>query len=309
MTIETALRGELSKSLKSFLGYLEGTQKSAHTRSSYRLDLLDFFRFLEKKGYSLSKLKLKQIGSREIEAYHGHLKRDAQKANTRRRKLMTLRKWLQFLKVRKKVDTDLGKLIPTPEKSERVPPVTDRSLVLERILALGESTDLELRNKVVLFLLLETGASVSEIAKLRSDQITLTRKRIRVEFLGKKPRICELSEAGEEMIRGLEKLKFDAGEKAALFCGFNRHGKLRAASVTPRGVELLVSALGKSWDLDLTPRRLRHSVVVAWFKEGVSRVEIQKRLGLTTSYSMRMYEPYFKTISGAKPDTKGGQEG
>ena len=297
--MENIPRGELGKSLKSFMGYLEGTQRSGHTKASYRLDLLDFFRFLEKEGFDLEKTRLAQIESREIEAYHAGLRKDAQKANTRRRKLMTLRKWLQYLRKRKKIATDLGRILPTPDKSERVPAIVPRERVLTHIAEMGVTTDLELRNKVLLWLLLETGAAVSEVAALRSDQVERVAKtRLKVEFTGKKPRIREIT-GDAELLDGVERLRADAGDTGALFCGFNRHGKLRAAGVTPRGVEMLVHGLGKTWGLDLTPRLLRHSVVVAWYRDGVLPDEIQARLGLSTGYSMRLYEPHFKAIRDA----------
>src|SRR6185437_383437 len=157
------------KALKSFMGYLEGTGKSAHTIKNYRLDLLAFQDFIE-NHLAREPKALYEIGAADLERYHQFMKAQGLKNNTRRRKLMTLRKFLSYLAGRKKLSRgmeSLGKTLPTPYKLERIPATIPASDLATAIAALPAVTALDLRNRAILRTLLETGCLISEAAKLR----------------------------------------------------------------------------------------------------------------------------------------------
>ena len=109
--------------MRSFLGYLEGTHKAAHTISSYKSDLNSFQTFLEKntKGSVHASTKaLKNIQLSDLEEYHDYLRAQGQKVNSRRRKLLTVRRLMTYLNNRNKLTVDAGKKLPAPYKVERV---------------------------------------------------------------------------------------------------------------------------------------------------------------------------------------------
>lgn len=288
-----------ARGLKSFLGYLEGTDKSEHTIKNYRLDLLAFQEFYENLGGTGSPpTPLHRVELAHLDRFHDHLKALGLKTNTRRRKLLTVRRFLSFLVNRGKLPTELGAKIPTPHKIERVPLTVSCKELLTTIRALPAESVLEERNRALLWTLAETGCQVSEVAQLRFDDWSAKAGpngnyalsiRAKVNRL---PRDIPVSRELAEAIRTLrERSKSDW-----IFLGFNKFGSLGGA-ISPRGVELLVKhfapALGNA---ELTPRTFRHSIVVQWFKDGCSREEIQKRLGLRTAYAFRSYEPILKTL-------------
>ena len=84
-----------STALKSFLGHLEGTQKSLQTLKSYQTDLLSFESFLQKQ--KLQRIALTSITPKDLERFAEFLKAKGLKTNTRRRRLLTLRKCLRYL--------------------------------------------------------------------------------------------------------------------------------------------------------------------------------------------------------------------
>lgn len=291
----------LGAAFRSFFGHLEGTGKAKHTLASYRFDLRSFEEYLRSERHTGSLANVKLISRRDLERFHDWLKMDGQKTNTRRRKLMTVRKFMQYLASRKKLDSDLGKKLPAPEKIERVPLTLDAAAFRKALLAFPGESHLGLRNSALLLVLLETGASVSEAAGLRWSMVDLDASKIR--FLGKSERDLEIS---PELTARLAKLRGYAADSDDLcFVGFNRYGPVRlgkkSMAITPRGVEMLVKAM--SGDLgfpQITPRTLRHSAVVAWFKAGVVESEIQKRLGLKTAYTFRIYQPIFASLREAE---------
>ena len=92
--------------IKSFVGFLEGTHKSLHTIESYRSDLTTFRKFLE-DGMAPQPVALHELQSSDLVKYHEYLRLLHLKTNTRRRKLLTVRKFFRYLTVRKKLAIDI----------------------------------------------------------------------------------------------------------------------------------------------------------------------------------------------------------
>lgn len=289
-----------ASALKSFIGHLEGTGKAAHTIDSYRLDLLRFEEFLRGEGNKPAEVRVDRISRKDLERYHEHLKLEGQKTNTRRRKLMTVRKLMTYLASRKRIEIDVAKKLPAPAKIERIPFTVDSGKLIEAIRGLETGTPILARNRALLWLLAETGCSVAEAAALRWKETDLEARR--VEFLGKSQRTLSIS-AG--LANALGEVVGSAKPHEPCFRGFNRFGSLGGA-ITPRGIELLVKSYEPKLGLgSLTPRSFRHSIVVHWYREGTSESEIQKRLGLKTAYSFRVYAPIFAKIAAASKSTTG----
>jgi site-specific recombinase XerD len=285
---------ELSKSfqkaMKSFQGHLEGTSKSMHTIDSYRLDLSHFQKFLGEQ------IKLSDLTRKDLERYHDHMKSEGHKTNTRRRRIMTVRKFMAYVTKRSKLEIDVAKKLPAPEKIERVPHYVSTSDLVKKIQSLNTDSLIFARNRALLWVLAETGCQVSEITRLAWREIDF--KKNEVEFLGQAKRVVSISAA---LSSALAKIKNE--NETFCFLGFNRFGSL-GAPITPRGVELLVKSYESKLGLGLlTPRTFRHSVVVHWFIEGVSEKEIQRRLGLRTPYAFRVYAPIFNGLRSTNEAT------
>ncbi len=298
--------------LKSFIGHLEGSGKAKHTIDSYAFDLQSFSEFMQRTKAHSQLLDLRLVSRKDLERFHESLKTDGQKTNTRRRKLMTVRKLMNYLTVRKKLELDVAKRLPAPEKIERVPETVPLEKYREKLSELPSESYVSIRTLSILSLLADTGCSVSEAAKLRWHQL----RDGKIFFMGKAERDCSLS---PKTIHAFEKLKLEAMavlkeshksemEDDVCFIGFNRHGPLRVGKkslgITPRGIELLVKSVSENIGFSgVTPRTLRHSAVVEWFKSGVSEAEIQKRLGLKTPYAFRIYQPIFASIKSSSETT------
>lgn len=284
---------DFAYALRSFLGYLEGTEKSEHTIKNYRLDLLSFEEFLQ-KGLGSEPVALSQVSREDLEKFHEYLKAQGLKTNTRRRKLLTVRKLLRYLTQRNKISIDIGRKLPAPHKVERIPMTVSSSELLQAIQQLPQEPELLARNRVLLWTLAETGCLVSEVAKLRFDQWHRSAGGAFLSFDGKNARQIPVS---SELYEAMLSLKATAGDRPWMFLGFNKFGALGAA-ISPRGVELLVKAYCDRLGVgELTPRSFRHSIVLHWFDQGVAKEEIQKRLGLKTAYAFRVYDPIFKSRS------------
>ncbi|MFN7684125.1 MAG: tyrosine-type recombinase/integrase [Oligoflexia bacterium] len=276
----------------SFVGYLEGTGKASHTITNYKQDLGLFERFVMTR-LSRKPISVNQLTLNDLKTYSEYLRAQGFHDNTRRRRLLTVRRFLEYLTRRKKLSVDLGRRLPAPHKIEKVPRVTDAAQILDRVREIETDGLLQLRNRVLLATMLETGALVSEVAKIQFDQWDFDRAVVTVHGpSSKRERPIPVSQTLLAEVASLR----ERSPGKFLFLGFNRFGPLTATPMTPRGVELLVRAYAERLGVpELTPRMIRHSVVVMWSKKGARREQIREWLGLRTDYAFRAYAPLLLT--------------
>lgn len=280
--------------IRGFMGYLEGTHKARHTIKNYRLDLEAFQAFLVAER-GASTVDLDKLEPADLDRFHDALRAQGLKANTRRRKLLTVRRFLVYWVGRHKLPAELARKTPTPTKIERVPRTVEREALIQAVLGLPSETPLDRRNRAMLWTLAETGCQVSELVALRYDDFAP--RAVRVP--GKSPRTLAVSPELCACIADLEARS--PGGAPWVFQGFNKFGALGAA-ISPRGVELLVKHLSSALGLgELTPRTFRASAVLHWHREGVPLPEIQERLGLKTPYAFRNFAPIFE--ASAQPQS------
>lgn len=283
--------------IRSFMGYLEGTHKSAHTIKNYQLDIQAFQTFLMNeygRGSSRKPVSLDQITPMDLERFRLYLKEQGLRTNTRRRKILTVTQFLNYLAKRKKVAPEMGHRVPAPHKVERIPLTVSARRLVEEIRQLSRETLLDARNQCLLWTLAETGCLVSEVAELRYEQwagpsagAAFGHLHLGGKFERKVPVPVELYQAVMDL-----KLRSVSEPSSRIFLGFNKFGPLGTSAITSRGVELLVKHYGPKLGFpELTPRTFRHSVILQWFQDGIAQNVIQTRLGLKTTYAFRSYAP------------------
>jgi integrase/recombinase XerD len=280
--------------IRSFVGYLEGTKKSALTIKNYRLDISAFQTFIHNE-YEGKVPHLDQISRQDLDRYRDHLKEKGFKTNTRRRKILTVTQFLNYLAKRKKVAPEMGKKIPAPHKIERVPFTVSTQQLISSIQQLPEESLIETRNKALLWTLAETGCLVSEVIQLKfGNWLQNGPLGASVQIGTKNLRIVPVS---IDLFEVIQELKASSKDSNWIFLGFNKFGSL-GSPITARGVEMLVKAYGVRLGFrKLTPRTFRHSVILKWFEDALPQSEIQARLGLKTTYAFRSYEPLIKSSS------------
>jgi site-specific recombinase XerD len=278
--------------LKSFLGFLEAHEKAASTIQSYSGDLKTFEEFLD-QGLGSKKVPLKKLSPKDLDRYQDYLQAEGFKTNTRRRKVLVLRKLLKWMHQRKQLGSELGARLPTLKRVERIPFTVQTPVLLKAIRGLSEQTELDTRNRALLWLLAETGCQVSEVKSLRFEQVRQKGKEAWIEFAGKNPRPIPISQGWAEAVKRLKQIQ-KKKDNPWIFLGFNKFGPLQGP-ISSRGVELLVKSYAeKLGEKKLVPRTFRHSVVLHWAEQGLTQGQIQKLLGLKSAYAFRVYEPMFR---------------
>lgn len=286
----------VAKALQSFMGFLEGSGKASHTVSNYRSDLRTFQEYLQNVLRVSSAFTIPELTRKNLENYGEYLKTQGLKTNSRRRKMMTVRKLLTFLNRRHPLPEDHTRRVAPPAKIERVPYTVNYPLLLEAVQNLPAMTEMDLRNRLLLWTLVETACLVSEAAVLRFEDLLLDSGATKqIQIRGKGERRVEISES---LGRALHQLQQGNSRKTPwIFLGYNKAGPLRS-HISPRGIELLLKAHSQALGMeDLTPRLIRHTTTLHWLQTGVPQSVVQERLGLKTDYAFRVYQPLLKTKS------------
>lgn len=282
----------LTSANREFLGYLEGTQRSQHTIDSYLADLRVFHQYfvlVGKPDFDLSTLTLL-----DMERYMDYLATLPLKINSRRRTWNTARKLVRFLNQRGRLQATFIDRIQAPERRELIPVALPYGELREFILSHPESTPWDLRTKALLWAFLETGMQVSDAEKLTSSsRVTRTS----LLLTSGVERCLEISEALASLLDRCQ--QENAFHHRALFPSFVRD-RMLPAPISSRGIEKVFEwTRSKSGFSTLTPRVLRHTVVLHWHKEGISEGEIQLRLGLRSTYAFRAYRALFSQESAS----------
>lgn len=279
---------------KTFLGFLQARGKAWNTIRNYASDLQSFGEFCSDSQLDFQKLALK-----DLESYHFNLKKMGLSANSRRRKLLTAKGFLKYLSGRMDVSVVGSEKLVAPDKVEKTPQVLSLEQ-LEAVFAIQPPTEIGLRNRALLGVLVDTGMLVTECLNLRFEDFTFGSTGGTLQIQGKRARGVAVSLRTAQSLQDLQNaLQGHALGMKKFFHGYSKAGP-KTEKLTPRAVEMLFQSWAKLCDLKhLHPRSLRHFYVVRAIGEGRDREHIMRVLGLKTVYAFRVYEPFIAIATNA----------
>src|SRR3989338_2631585 len=240
----------MNKEINNFLEYLEVEKGlSRITINNYAFYLKRFAEFSKEAGVTSEAKISKELVhryrlwlNRLIDAKGGNLKK-----NTQNYHLIALRGFLKYL-----VKTDIKSL--EPEKVELAKQQQRQVDFLEgsdlaRILEAPFKVDLpeiiRKRDKAILELFFSTGLRVSELCKLKIENINLKKDEFTVRGKGSKLRIVFLSDDAREWLKQYLEARHDVSP--FLFIGHDKAsgGREELEGLTPRSVQRLVQKYAK----------------------------------------------------------------
>lgn len=139
----------------------------------------------------------------------------------------------------------------------------------------SHSTPNALRNKVIIFLLLDTGLRASELIGLKIKDVDLRNREIEViGGKGGKDRFVYISAKTAKLLWRYLATRRDTGKHDPLLTA--RIG----LAISVRGLELMLSRLGKKAGVkDCYPHRFRHTFAISYLRNGGDIVTLQRLLG------------------------------
>ncbi len=286
----------LDRAITDFLEYLEIDRGLAVlTLRNYGFFLRRFADFARERGVTRPEAISKII----VHQFRLHLNRlpartqENIKKNTQNYHLIALRTFLKYL-----VKNDVKTLEPEKiELSKQQPRQVDflEGADLDRILEAplkegGEESIQKIRDKAMLETLFSTGLRVSELSKLKVDDINLAKPEFTVRGKGSKLRLVFLSENARHWLKKYLSERSDPNPYV-----FISHGKINKTEgeqpLTPRSIERLVARYARLAGImkKVTPHTMRHSYATDLLMNGADIRSVQSMLGHASITTTQVY--------------------
>lgn len=156
------------------------------------------------------------------------------------------------------------------------------------------------RDKAILELLFSTGLRVSELSRLKRDDVNLSRKEFTVTGKGKKKRVVFLSEQARHWIKEYLALRTDI--HPYLFISHDKRTKKQIVKknmskdgtdspLTPRSIQRTVHNYAKMAGITkpVTPHTLRHTYATDLLQNGADIRSVQSMLGHSSITTTQIY--------------------
>lgn len=260
--------------MQDFLNYLKFNKKySEHTIINYENDLLKLEIYLSDNNLKLNDLDYKRINDFII-----NLKDEGLNANSINRILSACRSYFKFLESKKKVNSNPFKLTNSLKKDKKLPNYFKYNDFIDMIDSIDLSTDLGVRNRALLEVLLSTGARIGEVVNIKCNDINLALGEIKVLGKGNKERIVYLNDYTKEAINDyLNTSRRNLLKKECDYLFLNHLG----TKLTDRGVRVIIDDIIKKacLNLKISPHSFRHSFATMLLNEGCDLKSVQELLG------------------------------
>lgn len=287
----------LKDNLNRFLEYLEVERGLANnTLIGYSFYLKRFLAFATAQNVT----KVNQISQDLIHRYRLHLNRLANreysnlKKNTQNYHLIALRQFLKYLSKNDITSLDSNKVELAKQEPRQVTFLEgyDLAAFLQAPLATPKSSKLvKLRDRAILEMLFSTGLRVSELARLKINDLNLKKTEFTVRGKGSKLRLVFLSNDAKAAVKTYLEARQDT--EPFLFVG---HGKINKETnpqygLTPRSIERLVEkyAVAAGITKKVTPHTLRHSFATDLLIGGADIRSVQQLLGHASITTTQVY--------------------
>ncbi len=276
----------MEKLVKDFLSYLIVERNfSPNTVQSYQRDLRKYSLYLKDK-----ELKVGKIIPREFTNFLLSLKEKGLSPSSIARCLFAVKTFYKFLCLEGKIKESPLSDIESPRLWQRLP-CSLKTEEVERLINqpkanLSRDTVfarfIGLRDEAILELLYSTGIRVSELINLKSSDLNLKERFVRVLGKGRKERLVPF---GEKAKIALQKYLEVREEKENPYFFLNRRGK----RFTRQGIWKLLRKYGNLSGLKVTPHTLRHTFATHLLEGGADLRAIQEMLGHASISTTQIY--------------------
>ena len=268
--------------LNDFINHLSRlTKRSPATISSYRRDIERFFSYIEYNA--------PQCDRKDCRRYLSVLTDLGLSARSISRHISSLRMLWEFMVDSQLCQKNVWKTIRTPRYSKPLPTFFSAETLSSLITALPSKSPREIRDRLIVVILFNTGMRVSELVGLTLANINLSKGEIMVFGKGNKFRYCFFLEPTQRLLSQY------IHESRSYFTQNDVHDKLivnqKGQPMTARSVQRILSGIGLAHSLEapLTPHALRHSFATTLYHNGADLKVIQELLGHDTLTTTEVY--------------------
>jgi len=287
---------------RKFVSKLDKEGLSRNTVKNYKTDLDCFNKFLRA---SQAPFDLNNLTTDLAQKYNDFLNQKLNSDNSKRRRIQTLRIFLDFLVGQSIILTNPVRNLQSSPKFLDIPrptPFSDIKTLWTYLLEEKESSDemiklLAQRNQIILLLIFGAGLKVSDLSHLKEKQIFIDASpRVMLTPFKREPYTIPLPpifasiflEYGESLCNFKKKsgLTFDE-----LLFNANPY-QIISGGLSPRGLELIFEEFRKKLVLQLTPKSLRQACIFKWLAQNKKDNIIKEWMGVSSAYSLKLYKDH-----------------
>lgn len=267
--------------MQEFITYLKNEKHTSDsTVDAYVLDVRQFTSFLGKDTV----LAVPE----DVRAYVLHMQSRGLAVATIRRVLSSLHVYFRYLIAIQKRNTDPTEEITRPENEHKLPMILSVEEVSRLIESIQGNTPLLMRDRAIMELLYATGITVSELIKLKIENINLRRRTlvlVRSERKRTIPFGRPCAQALSEYMKKARPMLLTGSGEIALFLSYN--GK----PLSRQGLWKLIKKYKAKAGIDkeVTPHMLRHSFAAHLLEGGADLSSIQEMMGFIDPASTAIY--------------------
>ena len=254
--------------------YMPSRNFSAKTRVNYGDDLEDLIAFLAQNG----KARLDQVSVSDLQAYLAELDRRGYAGTSRKRKTYSIKSLFRFLYDSGYLTEDIAKRLIPPHTGQKEPRVLSKAEYTALLRACAHHP----RDSAIIEVLLQTGLRLSEIARLKLDDVELPGKispspdtvgRLHVIGKGRKDRWIPLNYKACRALRTWLKARPDVDHDGLFVTKFRKPTGIRAIQ------HIVEKGLKEAGVKGASVHTLRHSFATHHVAQGTSLRTVQEMLG------------------------------
>lgn len=275
--------------INRFLQYMQYEKNySSHTVLSYHTDLLQFCKFLE---VSPDEFNPNSVSSQVIQQWILNLLDEKNSSRTISRKISTLKSFWRFLLLQGITDENPTKKIILPKTNKPLPAFYKEN-EMDAVLSLSDDADgagdfEEVRNRMIINLLYQTGLRVSELISLKDSDVDFSERKLKVIGKRNKERIIPLGKNLCEDLKTYQDIRDQNVERVSdyLFTRKNGAGMYSKAIYNiVKDTMSSVSTLHKQ-----SPHTLRHTFATTLLNNGADINAVKELLGHSSLAATQVY--------------------
>ncbi len=275
---------EVMHLIAEFSAHLEeDPSTSPRTAEFYEADLKEFARFLAGRNIA----QVEEVGVGEVMAFRNRLLEGKRKRFTVYRKDAAVRRFIDWVRTSTDAVLDLDPIEPMHQPLDQQITFLDDEET-EQLLSFPQNNLDDLRDAVVIRLMLDTGVTVGEIRGLLRSDLDLDAAQIQLGGPGSHlaPRACRLPEETVETLRRYLERRRDETPELVI-------GRAARPVVTSKSLQ---NAIWKRCDQvglpHISPMVLRHTFAIRLLKRGATLIELKEALGVRDTTNIGVYKKF-----------------
>ena len=294
----------IKEQISDFLNYLNYEKKySSNTLRAYTKDLNDFILFIEKESVQ----SLIDVKKQHIHQFLYYLSLKKYGESTVARKLASIKSLFNFLIRKKILKNNIVKSISAPKIDKKLPIFLTQDK-MSLLLDLPNASNLkESRNILILELFYSTGVRISELIKIKLEDINYENNSINILGKGNKQRLVIIGNYAKKRL--LDFLNYKKNIRTGFL--FKNERKSKVGYISERFVFNIVKKHVQKVtnNQKISPHSLRHTFATHLLNNGADLMSLKELLGHSDLSSTQIYthvniEQMKKAFKKAHPHAK-----